>query len=176
MSNTKNKNTGKKSNRKSLRGKWGHIGAPPKHTNWPSRPFTMATLFARNSKQCQLSLRKKVEKGTLAGTIVALKPIKQQGGAVGRPKSRFVMKEHFDANTMELAPVKVVDIVEVSAPVSVVNPVITPAVETPTQVEVSYVASPAPEVVQSVEVVFTPSVIESAPSVVIPHSSEPVIG
>jgi hypothetical protein len=103
---TSKKNKTVKRNHKSLKGKWGHIGAPPKNTNWPARPFTTEQLFARNEHQCELSLRNKVNEGVEAGNILVLMPIPQPGGAVGRPKARFVMKENFDAATMTLAPVK----------------------------------------------------------------------
>jgi len=92
-----------KSSRRSKKGKWGHIGAPPKTTRWPKRPFTMATLFARNSHQCELSLRNKVEAGVNGGSILELKSKKQPHGNVGRPKSVFVLKANYDKATMTLA-------------------------------------------------------------------------
>lgn len=99
MSNKQTKNSNKNS-RKSMKGKWGNVGAPPKTVKWPSRLFTMATLFARNPNQCQLSLRNKVNDAIDAGTIIQLASKKQPGGSVGRPMSVFVMKEHFDSSTM----------------------------------------------------------------------------
>jgi hypothetical protein len=132
-----------KRTRKSLKGQWGKVGAPPKKTNWPSRPFTMATLFSRNSNQCELSLRNKVDAMVLTGALLALMPIKQAGGAVGRPKSRFVTKENFDPATMKLAPKKDK---KPAAPVAVavtatVNPASAPA---PVASAVEAPASPAP--------------------------------
>ena len=97
----------KKNAKRSQKGKWGHIGAPPKAVRWPNRPFTMETLFARNSngknKQCELSLRNKVDAGVADGTILELKAKKQPHGAVGRPKSVFVLKVNYVASKMELA-------------------------------------------------------------------------
>jgi hypothetical protein len=95
--------TKSKSKRNSQKGKWGHIGAPPKNTKWPSRPFTMATLFGRNLHQCELSLRNKVEAGISDGSILELKSKKQPHGNVGRPKSVFVLKANYDKATMTLA-------------------------------------------------------------------------
>jgi hypothetical protein len=95
-----------KRSRRSQKGKWGHIGAPPKNTKWPNRPFTMATLFKRNSHQCELSLRNKVDAGVAAGEILALQPKKQPHGNVGRPKSVFVLKANYDKATMTLADAK----------------------------------------------------------------------
>lgn len=96
-----------KRGRRSMKGKWGHVGAPPKKTSWPNRPFTMATLFSRNKNQCELSLRNKVDAGVATGNILALMPKKQPGGGVGRPKSVFVLKEHYVPSKMELSPVTV---------------------------------------------------------------------
>jgi len=102
MKNTKSTKSVKPT-RRSQKGKWGHIGAPPKNTSFPKGTFTMATLFTRNKNQCELSLRTKVEKGVKAGLILALIPKKQPAGGVGRPKSVFVLKEFFIPSKMELA-------------------------------------------------------------------------
>ena len=99
----KNKTKSVKSTRRSQKGKWGHVGAPPKKTSFPKGAFTMATLFNRNKNQCELSVRTKVEKGVKAGLILPLIPKKQPGGGVGRPKSVFVLKENFIPSKMELA-------------------------------------------------------------------------
>ena len=174
MSNKRKTKSRKQRTRKSLKGNWGKVGAPPKKTNLPTRPFTMQQLFDRNStgpnRQCELSLRNKVDAMVLAGTLLALAPIKQAHGAVGRPKSRFVLKENFDSATMVLAPKK--DKATVTVPVAVtstVNPVSAPA-------PVAAPASPAPEapVTPAVETVSAPL---SAPAPVAPvTSTEPAIG
>jgi hypothetical protein len=101
--------------RKSMKGEWGKVGAPPKKTKFPTRPFTLERLFDMNSTgpnaQCPLSLRNKVlaarteKNGT--GTIFELVGQKQAHGAVGRPMSRWVLKANYDAATMTLAPDKV---------------------------------------------------------------------
>ena len=133
MSKIKSKNKSVKRGRRSMKGKWGHVGAPPKKTSWPNRQFTMATLFSRNKNQCELSLRNKVDAGVANGTILALLPKKQPGGAVGRPKSVFVLKQCFVPSKMELATPKAKRTVSVTqAPVAVA----------PAQVAVP--ASPAP--------------------------------
>ena len=159
---------GNKRTRKSLKGQWGKVGAPPKKTNWPSRPFTMATLFARNPGQCELSLRNKVDALVLVGTLLALAPIKQPHGNVGRPKSRFVLKDNFDPATMVLAPKKTKATVTVPVPVSSapVNPVSAPA-------PVTAPASPSPVPLRMPPVISAP--VASAP-VTPPTSTEPAIG
>ena len=166
--NKKNKSTKRNARtRKSLKGKWNHIGAPPKSTKWPARPFTMEKLFAVNSKgpnaQCQLSLRNKVDERVAAGELIELKSKKQPHGAVGRPKAVFVLKEHFDASKMEKADKKAKtpkaakkSIVAVTAP----TPAIAPAPAAPvTATPVASSAAPAPETTQ----VSVPAPAVSAP-------------
>jgi hypothetical protein len=168
MSKTKSKTKSVKRGRRSMKGKWGHVGAPPKKTSWPNRPFTMATLFSRNKNQCELSLRNKVDAGVLAGTILALMPKKQPGGAVGRPKSVFVLKQYFVASKMELSA-KTVRVLRpaVTAPVAVAPAqVAVPASPAPS---VEAPAAPAP-VVETVATVSTPAVAAT------PASPEPAIG
>ena len=155
-----------KTNRKSLKGNWGHIGAPPKPMRWPGRPFVMASLFAFNPTLCELTVRKNVDKAVEAGELIALKPLPQKGGAVGRPKSRFVIKSKFVASKMELAPVKTVTVtpsVTVTAtPAPVTVPTPAPVVET---VAVEAPATPAPVIetpaTPVVEAPATPAVIEA---------------
>lgn len=93
--------------RKSMKGKHGKVGAPPKPTKFPKTPFTMAKLFAVNAKgkyaQCQLSLRNKVTALLNSGDLVALQPKKQPNGAVGRPSEVFVQKENYNAAKMTKA-------------------------------------------------------------------------
>ena len=109
--------------RKSLKGVWGHKGAPPKTPRWPKGPFTYERLFGMNvdptgkdpKKSCELTLRNKVAKqlinlpnGTTnaAGDIYQLTSKKQPRGKVGRPIDVFVLKSEFDARTMALKPAK----------------------------------------------------------------------
>ena len=171
-----NKTKSKSSNgRKSQKGNWGQVGAPPKKVSWPRGAFILATLFGRNSKgpnkQCELSLRNKVEDGVLAGEILALMPKKQPKGAVGRPKSVFVLKDNYVPSKMELAPVKVK--VKKSRTVSVVS--VTPAVAAVVPTQDAVPASPAPEApaspapviesVATVETVSTPAVSSPEPAI-----------
>lgn len=110
--------------RKSMKGVWGHKGAPPKETRWPKGAFTYERLFAMNvdatgkdpKKSCELTLRNKVAAGLInlpngttnaAGTIYQLVSKKQPHGKVGRPIDVFAMKENFDPATMTLKPAKV---------------------------------------------------------------------
>jgi hypothetical protein len=109
--------------RKSLKGVWGHKGAPPKDTRWPKGAFTYERLFAMNvdetgkdpKKSCELTLRNKVAAGLINlpdgttnpnGTIYQLVSKKQPHGKVGRPIDVFAMKDNYDPATMPLKPAK----------------------------------------------------------------------
>jgi hypothetical protein len=146
-----------KATRRSLKGKWGNVGAPPKTVNWPRTSFTMKALFSRNSKggnaQCELSLRNKVDAEVAAGNVLALLPKKQAGGKVGRPKSMFVLKRFYKASKHELAPKSVAvlrpQVSATPAPVATPPPFVVAAVVTPPPVELfgrrpSSTPSPAP--------------------------------
>jgi hypothetical protein len=174
-----------KTGRISMKGQKKTVGAPPKPTKFPSTPFTMAKLFAINSKgkyaQCELSLRNKVDSLLAAGALVALKPKRQAKGGVGRPKSVFVVKEHFDASKMEsiLTPAPktrktktktetpaTVAVAEVNTPAAVPAPVIptSPVETTPTAaVEPAITTANSPGPVASV--VPTPAPVEVVPTV-----------
>jgi hypothetical protein len=171
----------------------------------------MEQLFERNStgphRQCKLSLRNKVnallinpdgEKvdHTPAGTIYQLVSIPQPKGAVGRPKSRYVMKEHYDAATMVLiqyAPAKdvvvkptkkgkkgrkakvttatlvaVQDATPAVAPVTPAQVAVPAAPPAPAPVEVAAPATPAPVEVAAVEVAQAAPAVEAATAPVAP--------
>lgn len=159
-------NTSKRSNRntkthKSLKGKWGRIGAPPKPMKFPNRPFVMATLFSLNKNLCELTIRKNVDKALADGTLVELTPVPQKGGAVGRPKSCFVLKSKFDASKMTLRPAKTVTTpvaTVVPAPVADDAPAPVPVVKTVTET-----ASATPEPV--VEAPASPVIADGAVAV-----------
>jgi hypothetical protein len=159
MSKTKkNKsNRGSKKTNKNRKGTQnGQVGAPPKKTNWPNKKFTMAQLFARNTHQCELSLRNKVADGISDGLIVVLESQKQPGGAVGRPKAVFVLREHYDAAMMVRADKKSskksrVGVVQVTP-----APVATDTVAETVNIQVN--TTPAPEPV----VVTEPAAVETA--------------
>jgi hypothetical protein len=187
MSKTNKRSNRNAKARKSLKGKWGHIGAPPKAMKFPGRPFVMAALFAINKTLCELTVRKNVDKALENGTLVELMPLPQKGGAVGRPKSRFVLKSKFVASKMTIRPAKTVTstIATVSpAPVAEVTPAPAPVVETVT--EAAPVATPAPEApIPAPEVTTLPatevatiSEIPAAPAVeapVAPLSETPAV-
>lgn len=100
----KNKNKSakrKQRNQKSMKGKWGKVGAPPKTTKFPKGVFTIESIHNRNKNQCKLSIRKKVEAAVDAGTLVRLKTRKQAHGAVGRPSAAYILKENFDSSKHE---------------------------------------------------------------------------
>ena len=169
--NKKNKSTKRNARtRKSLKGKWNHIGAPPKSTKWPARPFTMEKLFAVNSKgpnaQCQLSLRNKVDERVAAGELIELKSKKQAHGGVGRPKAVFVLATNFDAAKMEKADKKAKTPKAKKPTVAVVTP--TPATAPAPVVAAPVASSAAPAPVETVAApapaVTAPVVSESAPA------------
>jgi hypothetical protein len=151
MSNKKKSNR-VSNNRPSLKGKWNKVGAPPKKTRWPGRPFTMDRLFELNAKganrQCELSLRNKVSDGLINppkgpsnpnGFLYMLADKKQKGGSVGRPKSQFVLKVKFDASRMTLRPST-----EGANVTATVRPVLPPNFRPPPTVAPSPVATPTP--------------------------------
>lgn len=109
--------------RESMKGVWGHKGAPPKTPRWPKGPFTYERLFRMNvdptgkdpKKSCELTLRNKVAKQLInqpdgstngAGDIYQLPSKKQPRGKVGRPIDVFCMKSDFDGRNMTLKPAK----------------------------------------------------------------------
>lgn len=161
MSKT-NTRSNKRNARKSLKGKWGHIGAPPKPMKFPGRPFVMASLFAINKTLCELTVRKNVDKALETGLIVELTPLPQKGGAVGRPKSRFVLKSKFNAAKMTLRPAKTVTTPVATVSPAPVTPEPTPAPVVETVTEATPVATPAPET--PAPVIETPA----APAIEIP--------
>lgn len=168
--NKKNKNNG------SLKGKrYGVVGAPPKPVNWPKGKFTFATIFARNTKQCHLSIRTKVEAAVVGGDVIALTPKKQPGGKVGRPADVFILTANFDGATMTRkgeTPVKTVKVKTKKRTVRKVKAVTEPVVvvdtfTTPADIGARELvpASPAPEAAP-VEAPVTEAVTqETAPTV-----------
>jgi len=118
-----NKKINKRYLRKSMRGVWGHTGAPPKDIKWPNGIFTYKRLFAVNvdtegknhNKVCALTCRSKVEEKIInqpdgstnqTGEIYQLMSRKQPYGRVGRPIDLFIKKDQFDPAVMTLKPVK----------------------------------------------------------------------
>lgn len=184
--NKSNKRSNK--SRKSLKGKWNHIGAPPKSTKWPTRPFTMEQLFERNSKgangQCELSLRNKVDARIAAGELIELKSKKQPHGAVGRPKAVFVLATKFDASKMEKADKKAkTPKATKKSTVAVVTPApaTAPAPAAPvTATPVASSAAPAPETTPAAPApaVSAPVASEAAPApeVAAPAAPAPQVG
>lgn len=119
---------------KSLKGKWGHVGAPPKPLKaYPRTRFTIAQIVARNESVCELTIRKRIKADVKAGKLVTLPVIPQAGGAVGRPKFAFQLKElatkSKPAKTTR-TPRKTATVATVTIPAPV-TPITTPAVTTP---------------------------------------------
>ena len=164
--------------RRSLRGKWGKVGAPPKSTAFPRGAFTMSSLFTLNKNQCHLSLRNKVDTKLADGSLIALKPRKQAGGKVGRPKAVYVLKENFDAKTHEKADVKTKTAKTVKAKrtvtvtaASTVAPTAPPVPEASVAPATSEpvtapVATPAPVPVEVIATSETPALTPALPPVV----------
>jgi hypothetical protein len=118
----------------SQKGKWGHVGAPPKNVKYPRNRFTVARAVELNEGVCELTIRKRIKSDVKAGKLVTLPVIKQAGGAVGRPKFCFQLKELVGKVTpvkLTKTPVTKVKVVSVAS-VTPTTPVIpTPAVTTP---------------------------------------------
>lgn len=151
----KTKNTTSKKNRRSMKGKWGKVGAPPKATSYPRGSFTMATLFGRNKNQCELSIRNKVDAMLAAGELVQLKSRRQAHGGVGRPKAVFVLKINLDRTKHE--------------PLDVASA--TPKIRKPRQArQVTATVAPATPPNETA-IPLTPAPVETAPEVV--ASTEP---
>jgi hypothetical protein len=153
--NKQNKN---KSGRKSMKGRWGKVGAPPKATKFPRGAFTMESLFNMNKNQCELSLRNKVDDKLADGSLIALKARKQAGGKVGRPKAVFVLKDNFNKDKHERADVKAK----------------TPKTRTVVTVSPTPVAPTAPPVPEATPVAASSVATVEAP--VSTPASEPVVG
>lgn len=185
---TKNKLT--KTGRKSLKGKYGHVGAPPKPIKFPSTPFTFAALFKMNSKgankQCQLSIRNKVDERIAQKSIIQLQSRKQKGGKVGRPKDVFILAEKFNAKKhVKFGAVEQVKTrskaARVTAVTETVTPTVSPVLTTSTPVEAVAAIPSAP--VTSVPVETAPAIVEApvsqpevaAPTVPMPAVTEPVV-
>ncbi len=166
-------------NRKSLKGKWGHVGAPPKKTSWPSAPFTMEGLFKRNKNQCELSLRNKVDDRLADESLIQLKSRKQKGGAVGRPKSVFILADKFNAKKHvkfgQTVPVKARK-TRVAA-TAIATPAVAPVVTAPEVPTATPVAATAPATVEPpVEtVVVTPEVTAPVETVATVEAPAPTL-
>jgi hypothetical protein len=132
MKNKTKKNSKKKVNAarasRSMKGKWGKVGAPPKKTKFPNGKFTMEAVFNLNPDQCELSLRKKVDSGLNDGSIYKLKNTQFEGA--GRPPAMFVKKEKYNPNKHVLAD-GFVPCARRIVPITVAIPVVPPVVETP---------------------------------------------
>jgi hypothetical protein len=101
--------------RKSQKGKWGKVGAPPKPIKYPRGSYTIAQLVALNPQVCELTLRNTVtnavrgfkmvnkQKVEIPVTIVRL-PKNAVKETVGRPNYRFISKAAFDANQKNIKP------------------------------------------------------------------------
>jgi hypothetical protein len=176
-------------NRKSMKGKWGHVGAPPKKTSWPTVPFTMETLFKRNKNQCELSLRNKVDDRIADESLIKLNPRKQKGGAVGRPKSVFILADKFNEKKHvkfgQTTPVKVrkvkARVVAVETATPAIAPVTVPPLASPVGATAPATIEPPVEVVTVPDtsapvetVVATVEAPASTPEVTAP-ASEPVV-
>ena len=111
----------------SQKGKWGHVGAPPKTVKYPRSRFTVERAVALNSGVCELTIRKRIKADVKAGTLVTLPVIKQPKKAVGRPKFCFQLK----ALVGKAKPVKLTKTPRVTAKPKTAT-VVTVATNTPT--------------------------------------------
>lgn len=80
--------------RKSLKGKWGNVGAPPKNVRYPRTQFTVETAVKFNeSDPCELTIRKRIKDDLKAGKLVKVGERPQPKGGVGRPSAVYALKE-----------------------------------------------------------------------------------
>jgi len=187
MKNNKSNKNSKQ--RRSLKGKWGKVGAPPKAIKFPRGAFTMESLFNMNGvakgNNCELTIRTKVANRLADGSLIQLKARKQAGGKVGRPKAVFVLKENFDKDKHEKADVKVKtaktrNVVTVTASVAPTAPPVpeaTPVAATaPATIEPQpEVTAPTPEVTAPAEAVATVEAPVAHVDTAAAPASEPVI-
>lgn len=148
----RNKNT---RGRKSMKGKWGIVGAPPKHIKFPKTKFSMARLFEMNSAVCELTIRERV-KARIAAREIEKQPVrKQPKHGVGRPSDIFL-------------------VVKNSAPAKVRTPKKTVAVTAPAAVPETVAVNIAPAPTQNETVTASPALVESsAPAPVLIESIIP---
>jgi hypothetical protein len=145
--------------RKSLKGKWGKVGAPPKNIKFPARPFTMKQLFAKNAGACELTIRGRVAARLADRTVTQLDPRKQPKHGVGRPSDLFVETIHLNGRTpLAKSTVEIVStpsLAPESVPVTVTETVTAAPAPEPAQSEavINTVANPAP----------TPDAVENTP-------------
>jgi len=156
--------------KKSQKGTYGKVGAPPKDVKIPAGSFTMKRAIKLNKgRVCELTVRKRVnaaingfyftgtgknkKKVSVPVTHKLGEPIPQPKGGVGRPEFRIVSVD----NTKVTKPVvrkvkkpavaKSTPVVTVTAPVAVATPapvVSTPQVTTPAVETPASVVTPAP--------------------------------
>lgn len=112
--------------RKSQKGKWGKVGAPPKPIKYPRGAYTISQLVALNPQVCELTLRNtvtnavrgyKMVKGVkveVPVTIVKL-PKNFTKETVGRPNYRFMSKAAYDSTQANLRARKTAPVVPVTA-------------------------------------------------------------
>lgn len=87
---------------KSLKGKWGHVGAPPKKVKYPNTRFTIERAVKLNPGVCELTVRKRISADLESGALVQAEVIHQPKKGVGRPKFTFIRKEF--AGKVKTAP------------------------------------------------------------------------
>jgi len=106
--------------RKSLRGKWGKAGAPPKAVKYPRGGFTIGMAIALNPHVCPLTIRTNVDKSIAGKTLVKLSDTTETG-KVGRPSFRYMTKAAYDATRNAAKNLKVR---KVATPVVATTPVL----------------------------------------------------
>lgn len=93
LSRETNKQKGIRMKTKSLKGKWGHVGAPPKKVKYPNTRFTVERAVKLNPNVCELTVRKRIAADIESGALVQADVIRQPKKGVGRPKFTFIRKE-----------------------------------------------------------------------------------
>lgn len=92
------------SSRKSQKGKWGLVGAPPKEIKYPRGSFTIKEVAQLNPTICELTIRKRIDLALTGKATPALVKLAKnlETGTVGRPGFRFMSKAAFEANQKNL--------------------------------------------------------------------------
>lgn len=121
---------------KSQKGKWGHVGAPPKAIKLPKSAFTVKRMVTMNPNVCELTVRKYIAKCLKVGVLKKGTSIPQPKGKVGCPSKCFVPTgKAFPLKAGKPAKaVKAVKAVKTPAStpvVSVVTPAVVPVESTP---------------------------------------------
>jgi hypothetical protein len=170
MKNTNTNTNNITETRRSFKGKWGKVGAPPKSFIIPKGKFTMKEIFAANADSCELTIRTKVNAMLESGKLAPGKPVPQPNNSVGRPQTTFRRVYGKQAVVKKTRKARKARTVAVAATVEVPT---TPPVVTVEAVNNVPVVSVAVIAVPTEPVVTVP--VEMVAAVEVPASPAPVM-